>query len=200
MIPFVIEQSHRGERSYDIYSRLLKDRIVLLGTGVDDDVANAIVAQLLFLESEDDQKEIHLYINSPGGSITAGLAIYDTMQHLRCPVSTMCIGQACSMGAILLTAGAKGRRLALPNSRVMIHQPSAGAYGMVTDLEIQLKEVAGMKRTLNRILVEHSGQPLERIEKDVERDFFMSAAEAKEYGIIDEVVARKSKKQPKQED
>jgi len=190
-IPFVIESTHRGERSYDIYSRLLRDRVILLGTGVDDDVANAIVAQMLFLESEDDQKDIHLYINSPGGVITSGLAIYDTMQHLRCPVSTMCIGQACSMGAVLLAAGAKGKRKVLPHSRVMIHQPSGGTYGMVTDMEIQLKEVMGMKKTLSQILSDHSGQPFEKVAADCERDCFMSAAEALAYGLVDEVVQRK---------
>ena len=190
-VPYVIEQTHRGERSYDIYSRLLKDRIVMLGTEIDDDVANVIVAQLLFLESEDPEKDIHIYVNSPGGSVTAGLAIYDTMQYVRCPVSTICVGQAASMGAVLLLAGAKGKRYALPSSRVMIHQPLGGVRGQATDIEIQAREILRMKQRLNEIIVKHTGQPIERVEKDSDRDFFMGAPEARAYGIIDEVVAHR---------
>lgn len=194
LIPMVVESGHKGERAYDIYSRLLKDRIILLGCEIDDDVANAVIAQMLFLESEDDTRPIQLYINSPGGVVTSGLGIYDTMQHLRCPVDTMCVGQACSMAAVLLTAGAKGARRALPHARVMIHQPSAMAYGKVTDMEIQLREVSGMKRTLSEIVSKHSGADLKRVEADMERDFFMSAAAAKEYGLIDEVVTGRGKR------
>src|SRR5215470_3373709 len=179
-VPYVIEQTHRGERSYDIYSRLLKDRIIMLGTEIDDDVANVIVAQLLFLESEDPDKDINLYINSPGGSVTAGLAIYDTIQYVKPPVSTICIGQAASMGAVLLAAGAKGKRQALPNARIMIHQPLGGMRGQVTDMEIQVKEILRLKKRLNDILVKHTGQTMDRIEKDTDRDFFMSAIESKE--------------------
>ncbi|MDY7228871.1 ATP-dependent Clp endopeptidase proteolytic subunit ClpP [Hyalangium rubrum] len=186
-IPYVIEQTHRGERSYDIYSRLLKDRIVMLGTEIDDDVSNAIVAQLLFLESEDPDKDINLYINSPGGSVTAGLAIYDTMQYVKCPVSTICVGQAASMGAVLLLAGAKGKRYALPSARIMIHQPLGGARGQATDIEIQAKEILRMRAKLNDLIVKHTGQPLERVEKDTDRDYFMGATEAKAYGILDEI-------------
>jgi ATP-dependent Clp protease protease subunit len=186
-IPYVVEQTHRGERSYDIYSRLLKDRIVMLGTEVDDDVSNAIVAQLLFLESEDPDKDISLYINSPGGSVTAGLAIYDTMQYVKCPVSTICVGQAASMGAMLLLAGAKGKRYTLPSSRIMIHQPLGGVRGQATDIEIQAKEILRMRAKLNDLIVKHTGQPLERVEKDTDRDYFMGATEAKAYGIIDEI-------------
>ena len=186
-VPYVIEQTHRGERSYDIYSRLLKDRIVMLGTEIDDDVANVIVAQLLFLESEDPDKDINLYINSPGGSVTAGLAIYDTMQYVKPPVSTICVGQAASMGAVLLLAGAKGKRYALPNARIMIHQPLGGVRGQATDIEIQAKEILRMRAKLNEIIVKHTGQPIERVEKDTDRDYFMGAIEAKAYGIIDEV-------------
>lgn len=192
-MPYVVEQTHRGERSYDIYSRLLKDRIVFLGTPVDDDVANVIIAQLLFLESEDPDKDINLYINSPGGSVTAGLAIYDTMQYVKPPVSTICMGQAASMGALLLAAGATGKRYALPHSRIMIHQVSSGAQGQASDIEIQAKEILRLKAKLNEILAKHSNQPIERIEKDTDRDYFMSAAEAKEYGLIDEVVVQKKK-------
>ncbi len=192
-MPFVVEQTHRGERSYDIYSRLLKDRIVFLGTPVDDDVANVIIAQMLFLESEDPDKEINLYINSPGGSVTAGLAIYDTMQYVKPPVSTICMGQAASMGALLLTAGAKGRRFALPHARIMIHQPMGGFSGQATDIDIQAKEILRLKHKLNEILVKHTGQPIERIEKDTDRDYFMGPVEAKEYGLIDEVVAHNRK-------
>lgn len=192
-MPFVVEQSHRGERSYDIYSRLLKDRIVFLGTPVDDDVANVIIAQLLFLESEDPDKDINLYINSPGGSVTAGLAIYDTMQYVKPPVSTICMGQAASMGALLLCAGAKGKRFALPHARLMIHQVSAGAHGQATDIAIHAKEILRLKAKLNEIMAHHTGQPIERIEKDTDRDYFMGAGEAREYGLIDEVVVHKKK-------
>jgi ATP-dependent Clp protease, protease subunit len=186
-VPYVIEQTHRGERSYDIYSRLLKDRIVMLGTEIDDDVANVIVAQLLFLESEDPDKDINLYINSPGGSVTAGLAIYDTMQYVKPQVSTICVGQAASMGAVLLLAGAKGKRYSLPSSRIMIHQPLGGVRGQATDIEIQAKEILRMRSKLNEIIVKHTGQAIERVEKDTDRDYFMGAAEAKAYGILDEV-------------
>jgi len=193
-MPFVVEQTHRGERSYDIYSRLLKDRIVFLGTPVDDDVANVIIAQLLFLESEDPDKDINLYINSPGGVVTAGMAIYDTMQYVKPQVSTICLGQAASMGAFLLAGGAQGKRFALPNARVMIHQPSGGAGGQATDIEIAAKQILLTKKRLNELLAKNSGQPLERIEKDAERDYWMSAGDAKEYGLIDEVIV--SKKAP----
>lgn len=190
-IPIVLEQTHRGERSYDLFSRLLKDRIVILGTPIDDDVANIITGQLLFLESEDPDKDIMLYINSPGGSVTAGLAIYDTMQYIRAPVSTICVGQAASMGAILLAAGAAGKRYSLPNSRIMIHQPLGGAQGQATDIEIQAKEILRLKQKLYEILAKHTKQPIERIEKDADRDYFMGAGEAKEYGIVDEVYFRR---------
>jgi ATP-dependent Clp protease protease subunit len=186
-VPYVIEQTHRGERSYDIYSRLLKDRIVMLGTEIDDDVANVIVSQLLFLESEDPDKDINLYINSPGGSVTAGLAIYDTMQYVKPNVSTICVGQAASMGAVLLLAGAKGKRYALPSSRIMIHQPLGGVRGQATDIEIQAKEILRMRAKLNELIVKHTGQSIERVEKDTDRDYFMGATEAKAYGILDEV-------------
>src|SRR5690349_1442008 len=189
-IPYVIEQTHRGERSYDIYSRLLKDRIVMLGTEIDDDVSNAIVAQLLFLESEDPDKDINLYINSPGGSVTAGLAIYDTMQYVKCPVSTICVGQAASMGAVLLLAGAKGKRYALPSARIMIHQPLGGAQGQASDIDIQAKEILRLRSYINGLIVKHTGHSIERIEKDTERDYFMSAEDARQYGIIDEVVVK----------
>ncbi len=195
-VPYVVEQTHRGERSYDIYSRLLKDRIVMLGTEIDDDVANVIVAQLLFLESEDADKDINIYINSPGGSVTAGLAIYDTIQYVKPQVSTICIGQAASMGAVLLAAGAKGKRFALPNARIMIHQPLGGARGQATDMEIQVREIIRLKQRLNEILQKHTGQPMERIEKDTDRDFFMGAGEAKAYGLIDEVVTQKKPSTP----
>jgi ATP-dependent Clp protease protease subunit len=187
-VPYVIEQTHRGERSYDIYSRLLKDRIVMLGTEIDDDVANVIVAQMLFLESEDPDKDINLYINSPGGSVTAGLAIYDTMQYVKPAISTICIGQAASMGAVLLLAGTKGKRIALPNARIMIHQPIGGARGQATDIEIQAREILRMKAKLNELIVKHTGQTVERVEKDTDRDYFMGATEAKAYGIIDEMM------------
>ena len=195
-VPYVVEQTHRGERSYDIYSRLLKDRIVMLGTEIDDDVANVIVAQLLFLESEDADKDINIYINSPGGSVTAGLAIYDTIQYVKPQVSTICIGQAASMGAVLLAAGAKGKRFALPNARIMIHQPLGGARGQATDMEIHVKEIIRLKHRLNEILQKHTGQAMERIEKDTDRDFFMGAGESKAYGLIDEVVTQKKPSQP----
>ena len=197
-IPFpqVVETTHRGERSWDIYSRLLKDRIVFLGTEVNDDVANIIIAQFLFLESEDPDKEITLYVNSPGGVITAGLAIYDTMQYVRCPVSTVCLGQAASMGAWLLAAGSPGRRKALPNSRVMIHQPLAGFRGQATDIEIHAKEVLKIRERMNDILAKHTGQSAEQIRLDTERDRFLSADEAKEYGIIDDVIQARVKKGP----
>jgi ATP-dependent Clp protease protease subunit len=189
-IPFVIETTHRGERAYDLYSRLLKDRIVMLGTPVTDEVANVIVAQLLFLESEDPDKGINLYINSPGGSVTAGLAIYDTMQYVKSPVSTICCGQAASMGALLLLAGATGKRYALPNARIMIHQPLGGAQGQASDIDIQAKEILRLRSYLNGLIVKHTGHSIERIEKDTERDYFMSAEEARQYGIIDEVVSK----------
>ncbi len=193
LIPYVIEQTHRGERSYDIYSRLLKDRIIFLGSQVDDDIANVIIAQMLFLESEDPDKDINLYINSPGGSVTAGLAIYDTMQYVKPPVSTICLGQAASMGAVLLAAGSPGKRFAVPNARIMIHQLSGGYQGQASDIEIQAKEALRLKARLNEVLAKHTGQPLERIEKDTDRDYFMGAMEAKEYGLIDEVVVQKKK-------
>jgi ATP-dependent Clp protease protease subunit len=186
-----VEQTHRGERSYDIYSRLLKDRIVFLGTPVDDDLANVIIAQLLFLESEDPDKDISLYINSPGGSVTSGLAIYDTMQYVKPQVSTICLGQAASMGAFLLAGGAKGKRYAVPNARIMIHQLSGGFQGQGTDIEIHAREALRLKQKLNEILARHTGQPLERIEKDTERDYFMGPGEAKEYGILDEVIVHR---------
>jgi ATP-dependent Clp protease, protease subunit len=192
-MPYVVEQTHRGERSYDIYSRLLKDRIVFLGTPVDDDVANVIIAQLLFLESEDPDKDISLYINSPGGSVTSGLAIYDTMQYVKPPVSTICLGQAASMGAFLLAGGAKGKRFAVPNARIMIHQLSGGFQGQGTDIEIHAREALRLKQRLNEIMAKHAGQPIERIEKDTERDYFMGPGEAKEYGIIDEVIVHRQK-------
>ncbi len=187
LVPIVVEQTNRGERSYDIFSRLLKDRIIFLGGQVDDTIANLIIAQMLFLEAEDPEKDIQFYINSPGGVVTAGMAIYDTMQHVRPPVATICIGQAASMGALLLTAGEKGKRFSLPYSRILIHQPMGGAQGQATDIEIHAREILRMRTTLNGILSRHTGQPLEKIAQDTDRDFFMSAQEAKEYGIIDEV-------------
>ncbi|MGE5371496.1 MAG: ATP-dependent Clp endopeptidase proteolytic subunit ClpP [Solirubrobacterales bacterium] len=188
LVPMVVEQTNRGERSYDIYSRLLKDRIIFLGSAIDDQVANLVIAQLLFLEGEDPDKDINLYINSPGGSITSGMAIYDTIQHVKPDVSTICVGLAASMGAFLLCAGAKGKRFALPNSEIMIHQPSGGLQGQATDIEIQARRILKMKESLNEILAARTGRPLERIQKDVERDYFMTAAEAKEYGLIDEIM------------
>ncbi|MBQ6353122.1 MAG: ATP-dependent Clp endopeptidase proteolytic subunit ClpP [Lentisphaeria bacterium] len=193
LVPMVVEQTGLGERSYDIYSRLLKDRIVLLGTPIDDNVANLIVAQLLFLQAEDPKKDIQLYINSPGGSVTAGLAIYDTMQMLSCDVCTYCIGQCASMGAVLLAAGAAGKRYALPNSRIMIHQPWGGAEGTAADIEIHAKEILRLKAMLNGILAQHTGQTLKRVEKDTDRDFFMSADEAAAYGLVDKKVAPRAK-------
>ena len=189
LIPMVVEQSGRGERSYDIYSRLLKDRIIFLGTAIDDDVANLVVAQLLFLESEDPEKDVFLYINSPGGVVTAGLAIYDTMQYIKPQVSTICTGQAASMGAVLLAAGAPGKRIALPNSRVMIHQPLGGASGQASDIEIQAREIIKTRKLLNQILARHTGRDLDQLEKDTDRDYFMSAEEAVTYGIVDKVIA-----------
>lgn len=191
LVPIVVEQTNRGERSYDIYSRLLKDRIVFLGDEVNDLTASLVVAQLLFLEAEDPEKDINLYINSPGGSITAGMAIYDTMQYIKPDVSTICIGMAASMGAFLLAAGTKGKRFALPNSEIMIHQPLGGARGQATDVIIHAERLIRTKKTLNKILSERTGQPLEKIEKDVERDHFMSAEEAKAYGIIDEILTKR---------
>lgn len=194
LVPVVVEQTGRGERSYDIYSRLLKDRIIFLGDEVNDATAGLVVAQLLFLEADDPDKDIHLYINSPGGSITAGMAIYDTMQYIKPDVSTICIGMAASMGAFLLTAGAKGKRFALPNSEIMIHQPLGGTRGQATDIEIHAKRIIKMKESLNQILSEKTGQPLEKIQMDTERDNFMSAQEAKEYGLIDEVIVNKDRR------
>jgi ATP-dependent Clp protease, protease subunit len=188
LVPIVVEQTGRGERAYDIYSRLLKDRIVFLGTEVNDDVANLITAQFLFLESEDPEKEINFYINSPGGSVTAGMAIYDTMEFIRPPVSTLCLGQAGSMGAILLLAGAKGRRYALPHSRIILHQPLGGMQGQASDLEIHAKEILHAREELNNIIMKHTGQNLRKIEKDTDRDYFMSPNQAVEYGLIDEVI------------
>ncbi|MCX7881845.1 MAG: ATP-dependent Clp endopeptidase proteolytic subunit ClpP [Brevinematales bacterium] len=191
LVPIVVEQSNRGERAYDIYSRLLKDRIVFLGSPIDDDVANLVIAQLLFLEAEDPERDIHLYINSPGGVVTAGLAIYDTMNFIKCDVATICIGQAASMGAVLLAAGAPGKRYSLPQSRIMIHQPSGGTQGQATDVRIQAEEMLRIKSVLDNILAKHTGQPIERIEKDTDRDFFMSAVDAKAYGIIDEIIEKR---------
>jgi ATP-dependent Clp protease, protease subunit len=188
LVPIVVEQTGRGERAYDIYSRLLKDRIVFLGTEVNDDVANLITAQFLFLESEDPEKEINFYINSPGGSVTAGMAIYDTMEFIRPPVSTLCLGQAASMGAILLLAGAKGRRYALPHSRIILHQPLGGIQGQASDLEIHAKEILNAREEINNIIMKHTGQNLRKIEKDTDRDYFMSPQQAVEYGLIDEVI------------
>jgi len=189
LIPMVIEQSSRGERAYDIYSRLLKDRIIFLGTAMNDEIANLIIAQLLFLESEDPDKDINFYINSPGGLVTAGLAVYDTMQYIKSDITTVCIGQAASMGAVLLAAGTRGKRYSLPNSRILIHQPMGGFQGQASDIEIQAKEILRMKDRLNEILMEHTGKKMEDIQKDTDRDFFMSGAEARKYGIIDHVIA-----------
>jgi len=195
LVPVVVEQTGRGERAYDIYSRLLKDRIVFLGHPVSDEVANLVTAQLLFLESEDPEKEINFYINSPGGSVTAGLAIYDTMQFIKPPVSTLCLGQAASMGALLLLAGQKGRRYALPHSRIMIHQPLGGAQGQATDIDIQAREILRMREEINNIIMRHTGQQLKKIEKDTDRDMFLTPEQAVEYGLIDEViVSRRSSK------
>jgi ATP-dependent Clp protease protease subunit len=192
LVPMVIEQSHRGERAYDIYSRLLKDRIVFVGFPMDDTIANLVIAQLLFLDAEDPDKDIYLYLNSPGGLVTAGLAIYDTMQHVRPNVCTICMGQAASMAAILLSAGARGKRMALPNSRVLIHQPEVpGLYGQATDIAIQAREILSIKKSLNEILAANTGQPLDVIERDVERDFYLNAEQAKAYGIVDQVIVSK---------
>jgi ATP-dependent Clp protease protease subunit len=198
LIPMVIEQSSRGERAYDIYSRLLKDRILFIGTPIDDNVSNIIIAQLLFLQMEDPEKDINVYVNSPGGNVTSGLAIYDTIQFLKPDVCTYCVGQASSMGALLLTAGAKGKRFALPHARIMIHQPWGGVQGAAADISIQAKEILRLREELNGILAKHTGQPLDRIEKDTDRDYFMSGDEAKEYGLIDEViVTQKDQKEKK---
>jgi ATP-dependent Clp protease protease subunit len=191
LIPIVIEQSGRGERAYDIYSRLLKERIIFLGTPVTDDVANLIIAQILFLESEDPDKDIHFYINTPGGLVTAGMAIYDTMQYVKPPISTLCIGQAASMGAVLLAAGTRGKRFALPHSRILIHQPMGGFQGPASDIEIHAREILRMREELNQVLAKHTGQPVERIREDTDRDFFMTGQQALEYGIVDEVITRK---------
>lgn len=188
LVPIVVEQTGRGERSYDIFSRLLKERIIFMGTAIDDNVANLVIAQLLFLQSEDPEKDISIYINSPGGVVTAGLAIYDTMQFLKCDITTYCVGQAASMGAVLLAAGAKGKRYALPNARIMIHQPLGGAQGQATDINIQAQEIMRIKQILNGILSDHSGRSIEDLEKDTDRDNFMSAAQAVEYGLVDEVI------------
>ena len=190
LIPMVIEQTTRGERAYDIYSRLLKDRIIFLGAPIDDVFSNLIIAQLLFLEAEDPEKDINLYINSPGGSVTAGLGIYDTMQYVKSPITTICLGQAASMGALLLASGTQGKRFALPNARVMIHQPMGGFQGQATEIDIHAKEILKIRERLNEILAKHCGQPLDKIAKDTERDYFMSGDEAKEYGLIDEVIVR----------
>jgi ATP-dependent Clp protease protease subunit len=190
LIPMVVEQTNRGERAYDIYSRLLKDRIIFLGNGIDDDVANIVIAQMLFLESEDPDKDIHLYLNSPGGVVTSGLAIYDTMQYIKPDVSTLCMGQCASMGAVLLAAGTRGKRFALPHSRIMLHQPLGGFQGQATDIDIHAKEILRMREELDSILMHHTQQPMERIRTDTERDFFMSGQQAREYGIIDEVIMK----------
>jgi ATP-dependent Clp protease protease subunit len=191
LIPMVVEQSSRGERAYDIYSRLLKDRIVFLGTAINDDVANVVIAQLLFLEAEDPEKEINFYINSPGGLVTAGMAIYDTMQYIKSPVATLCMGQAASMGALLLTAGAPGKRFALPHARILIHQPLGGFQGQATDVDIQAREILRLREELNEIMAGHTGQPIDRINRDTERDFYMSGQQAKEYGLIDDVIVQR---------
>jgi ATP-dependent Clp protease, protease subunit len=191
LIPMVIEQSSRGERAYDIYSRLLKDRIIFLGSAMNDEVANLLIAQLLFLESEDPDKDINFYINSPGGLVTAGLAVYDTMQYIKPHIATVCIGQAASMGALLLTAGTRGKRYSLPNARILIHQPMGGFQGQASDVEIQAKEILRMKESLNQILVRHTGKTMDQIQRDTDRDYFLSAGEAREYGIIDHVIANR---------
>ncbi len=195
LIPMVIESTNRGERAYDIYSRLLKDRIIFLGAPIDDIFSNLIIAQLLFLEAEDPEKDINLYINSPGGSVTAGLGIYDTMQYVKPPITTICLGQAASMGALLLAAGTAGKRYALPNARVMIHQPMGGFQGQATEIDIHAREILKIRERLNQIVSEHTGQPLEKISQDTERDYFMSGTEAKEYGLIDEVIIRATEKE-----
>ena len=197
LIPMVIEQTNRGERSYDIYSRLLKDRIIFIGAPIDDMFANVVIAQLLFLEADDPEKDIHLYINSPGGSVTAGLGIYDTMQYVKSPISTICLGQAASMGALLLAAGATGKRYALPNARVMIHQPMGGFQGQATEIDIHAREILKIRERLNQILAHHTNQSLDKIAHDTERDYFLSGDEAKEYGLIDEVIIRSQQKSQK---
>jgi ATP-dependent Clp protease protease subunit len=197
-VPMVIEQSTKGERAYDIYSRLLKDRIIFVGSALDDDIANTIIAQLLFLDADDNTKEAFMYINSPGGVVTAGLAVYDTMQYIKTQISTICIGQAASMGALLLAAGAKGKRFSLPNARMLIHQPLGGAQGQATDIEIQTHEILRIKKLINEILAKHTGQPLSKIEKDTDRDFFMTPEHAKDYGLIDGVI--EMRKVPKSEE
>ena len=191
LIPTVIEKTNYGERSYDIYSRLLKDRIIFLGSTIDDAVANTVIAQLLFLENQDPDKDIKLYINSPGGSVTSGMAIYDTMQYVKCPISTVCVGMAASMGAVLLAAGAHGKRFALPNAQIMLHQPMGGAQGQAIEIEITAKQIVKIKEKLNQILAKHTGQSLSKIETDTDRDFYMSAQEAKEYGLIDEIIKKR---------
>ncbi|HET8881469.1 MAG TPA: ATP-dependent Clp endopeptidase proteolytic subunit ClpP [Solimonas sp.] len=191
LVPMVVEQTARGERAFDIYSRLLKERVIFIVGGIEDHMANLVVAQLLFLESENPDKDIHLYINSPGGVITAGMSIYDTMKFIKPDVSTMCIGQAASMGAFLLSAGAKGKRFALPNARVMIHQPSGGAQGQASDIEIQAREILYLREKLNKLMSEHTGQPLDKVERDVERDYFMNAEQAKDYGLIDQILSQR---------
>ena len=191
MIPIVVEKSSRGERAYDIYSRLLKDRIIFAGYPIDDNVSNLIIAQMLFLEAEDQEKDINLYVNCPGGVVTSGLAIYDTMQYIRCPVATICIGQAASMGALLLAAGAKGKRYALPNARIMIHQPLGGVQGQATDIDIQAKEILRMREIINEILVRHTGKEIDQVKMDTDRDFFLSSEQARDYGLIDEVIEKK---------
>ncbi len=191
LVPIVVEQTGRGERAYDIFSRLLKDRIIFLGSGVDDGIANLIIAQMLFLESEDPEKDIHLYVNSPGGVVSAGLAIYDTMQYVKPAVATTCIGQAASMGALLLAGGAKGKRFALPNARILIHQPLGGAQGQATDIDIQAREILRIREELTKIIVKHTGQSKQKVYEDTERDFYMSAPQAKEYGIIDSVIEKR---------
>ena len=192
LVPMVVEQTNRGERAYDIYSRLLKERIIFLGTAIDDTIANLVTAQLLFLEAEEPDRDIAMYVNSPGGTVTAGLAIYDTMQYIKPDVSTICIGQAASMGALLLTAGAKGKRYALPNSRILIHQPLGGVQGQASDIDIQAREILRMREELNEILARHSGQPVKRIEKDTDRDNFMTAEQAKDYGLLDDVIVART--------
>jgi ATP-dependent Clp protease protease subunit len=194
LVPIVVEQTPRGERSYDIYSRLLKDRIIFLGTEIDDNAANTIIAQLLFLEANEPDKDIYIYINSPGGSVSSTIAIYDTIQYIKSDVSTICIGMAASGAALLLTSGAKGKRFALPNSRIMIHQPLGGAQGQVTDIEIQTRELKRIKKTINEIITLHTGQPFEKIEKDTERDYYLTAQESKDYGIVDEVMIKRDEK------
>lgn len=196
LIPTVIEQTHRGERGWDIFSRLLRDRIIFLGTAINDDVANTIIAQLLFLESDEPEKDIMLYINSPGGHVTSGMAIYDTMQYVRCDVATICMGQAASMGAFLLGAGTRGKRYALPHARIMIHQPLGGYQGQATDIDIHAKEILKIRDTLNELWAKHTDQPIDKIKDDTERDYFLSPPDAKEYGIIDEVIAKKSETEP----